>query len=38
VSSTKELEVPAELNVSIRRVRKEELMGEDVETGDVARH
>jgi DNA recombination protein RmuC len=38
VSSTKEIEVPAELDLTVRRVRKEELMVEDVETGDIARH
>jgi DNA recombination protein RmuC len=39
VSSTKDIEVPVELNLSIRRVRKEELMAEDgPDHAEVAKH
>jgi DNA recombination protein RmuC len=35
VSSTKELELPDTINLSVRRVRKEELTGEEVDTQEA---
>jgi DNA recombination protein RmuC len=35
VSSTKELELPDTINLSVRRVRKEELTGEEVDSQEA---